>query len=592
MEHTQIQNPEDPPPTVLSGLPAELRNHPKYHVLEHVGEGGMGTVYLAEHRRLKRKEAIKIIRPEFHFSEALLERFPREAEAMARVEHPNLVKVHDFEQVGPLMILSMEWVAGGSWQNYLKQHELSVGEIVDSILQISRGVQALHREGIVHRDLKPGNILRTLDGTLKVTDFGLAKMLVTDSRTEKQPEPLTRPGGVMGTPEYMSPEQHRDSSNIGRETDLWAIGVILYFALTRRFPFRGETYQDTAILVATTNPTPFDPSDTRIPGTLQSICLRLLEKDPRKRYSIAQVLIDDLERFRSPSSSRSRPPLGKWLAIGVAAGLLIGGSWLLSRPATPDQQDAIVGRKSPEQSIEPRERSLKVIVADLASLPREKRESARYLGFDHLDPKRREEFLAAWKDFDAWMNHLGNSLAWTALPDADVFRIDVDRFRQPPIGEEFSRLFRRYPYGLSFAPPLTTPVADLQSEFSREVTHLPMSIRGDWLLIQLTAKLREGEAEKRFGVPLAGPPKSVDELEKSYLSGTVFLSDVATEFGIPAAKIEELLRTEPRLTRLGLRPWLEGKAISRAVWESLEFGSSPYQELSRELGLGTPLILD
>jgi serine/threonine-protein kinase len=308
--------------------PASLPQVPGYDVQGEVGRGGMGVVYRAWHRRLHRAVALKMLlagpcaRPEE------LERFQREAEAIAALGHPNIVQVHDVGDVDGRPYFTMELVEGGSLAEHIQGVPQPARQAAALVATLADAIQVAHQSGIVHRDLKPGNILLTRDGTPKVTDFGLARRMEGDGE-------LTLSGTPVGTPNYMAPEQARgDKRAIGPATDLYALGAILYELLTGRPPFCAESATATLQQVVTDEPVSPARLNPQVPRDLETICLKCLHKEPWRRYASVAALADDLRRFERGEPITARPvgPMERgvrWvrrrpaLAAAVAAGVLL-----------------------------------------------------------------------------------------------------------------------------------------------------------------------------------------------------------------------------------------------------------------------------
>ncbi len=273
-----------------------------YEVLEELGRGGMGVVYKGFDPDLKRFVALKVILAGGHATPAESVRFHREAEAAARVRHPNLIQIYEIGQHDGLPFLALEYAAGGGLDRFLRGEPQPVRTAVSLVATLASAVQACHAEGVVHRDLKPANIL--LDGPglagPKVTDFGLAKWL------DGSPA-VTASGTVAGTPSYMPPEQASGQTGVGPAADVYALGAILYELLTGRPPFRGAAAADTLLQVL--HDDPVAPSRLRrgVPRDLETVCLKCLAKDPRRRYATAGELADDLSRFLAGDPVRARP---------------------------------------------------------------------------------------------------------------------------------------------------------------------------------------------------------------------------------------------------------------------------------------------
>lgn len=317
----------DPVPAPPS---AELPNIPRYEILERLGEGGTAVVFRAHDRELRRPVALKIQRPGIARSEIARERFRREAQAVAGLTHPNVVMVHDASEADGRPYLVMELVDGRPFSELLLESKDDPAALVGILEQAARGVGAAHEKGIVHRDLKPSNILVTKDGVPKVADFGLAHLL--DSTSE-----LTRTGSSLGTPLYMSPEQVQGTPGaISPRTDVYALGAILYEILTGEPPHLGETIMEIYGRIVHDDPVAPRQRKPKIPDDLQSIALKALEKDPRRRYPTAKEFADDLGRARAGEPIDARPPvfavrayrrlrknrLVRALALGAAAALL------------------------------------------------------------------------------------------------------------------------------------------------------------------------------------------------------------------------------------------------------------------------------
>lgn len=278
---------------------------PGYEMLRELGRGGMGLVYEARHLQLNRQVAVKMVLAGSLASGESLLRFRLEAEAVARLQHPNIVQVYDSGEHEGRPFISLELVSGGSLAQQLKQGPLSSHRAAALLETLARAMHAAHLRGIVHRDLKPANILLTADGVPKITDFGLAKHLDADRAQ-------TRTGDVLGTPSYMAPEQATGRvQDIGPATDVYALGAILYELLTGRPPFLAETPLETIMQVAGADPLP--PSRVRptVPRDLETICLKCLEKQSARRYASAEALAEDLQRQQAGEPILARP-VGVW----------------------------------------------------------------------------------------------------------------------------------------------------------------------------------------------------------------------------------------------------------------------------------------
>ncbi|MFO0957164.1 MAG: serine/threonine-protein kinase [Isosphaeraceae bacterium] len=269
-----------------------------YEVLGPLGRGGMGVVSLAIQPGLGRTVALKQIRAGLDADAEELARFRTEAEAAARLRHPNIVQVYDVGLRDGLPYLAMELVSGGTLEGRLRDGPLAPREAATLVAAIARAVQHAHDEGVLHRDLKPGNILLTAEGTPKVADFGLAKRLDVDQHQ-------TRTGALLGTPSYMAPEQ-ADGQAVGPLADVYSLGTILYECLTGHPPFRGASALETLEQVRAGDPIPPRRLRPGIPADLQTCCLKCLEREPRRRYATAADLADDIDRLLRDEPIRAR----------------------------------------------------------------------------------------------------------------------------------------------------------------------------------------------------------------------------------------------------------------------------------------------
>lgn len=288
-----------------------------YEILGELGRGAMGVVYKARQTGLKRLVALKMILAAGRASKLELTRFQIEAEAVAKLDHPNIVKIYEIGRVDDLPFFSLEFVSGGTLAGRIKAAPATSRQAAILMRAIAEGMDFAHKRGIVHRDLKPANILLSAPDQTgedidfdqlpldrfspKITDFGLAKTLEEDSIQ-------TREGAIMGTPSYMAPEQALGkTSEVGPKSDIYGLGAILYDIVTGIPPFRGETVMDTIQQVIHREPVPPTRLNTKLPVDLGVICLKCLEKDPQRRYGSAGELAEDLRRYLDGEPIRARP---------------------------------------------------------------------------------------------------------------------------------------------------------------------------------------------------------------------------------------------------------------------------------------------
>jgi tRNA A-37 threonylcarbamoyl transferase component Bud32 len=295
----------------------------QFEVLAELGRGGMGVVYKARHRTLNRIVALKMIVQGKHAFSDHRERFRIEAEAVARLRHPNIVQIYEFGEAEGSPFVTLELLEGGSLADRLKGTTQPGRAAAELVATLSLAMHAAHQAGIVHRDLKPANVLFDGAGTPKITDFGLAKRLEVD-------DGHTRTGQIMGTPSYMASEQAQGlTRQIGPPADIYALGAILYEMLTGRPPFKGASMMETLHQVVYDDVLPPSRIQLRLARDLETICLKCLEKEPPKRYGSAAELADDLHRYLDSRPIRARrTPLweraAKWVRRRPAAATMIG----------------------------------------------------------------------------------------------------------------------------------------------------------------------------------------------------------------------------------------------------------------------------
>jgi tetratricopeptide (TPR) repeat protein/predicted Ser/Thr protein kinase len=312
-----VSNPRGEP----GALPQRLG---RYHVLGRLGSGGMGIVFSAYDPDLDRRVALKLLRTDNGGHDSQL-RLLREAQALARLSHPNVVQIYDTGALGEQVFIAMEFIRGDDLHTWLGSASRGIDEILRVFLDAGRGLAAAHDAGLVHRDFKPDNVLVGADGRICVADFGLARNHGDEAATQTNAASarpldmsLTATGAVLGTPTYMSPEQHEGRIADAR-SDQFSFCVALWEALHGRRPFRGETHSELAIAV-TLGTIQDPPADTRAPRRLTEILRRGLLVDPTRRYPSMQALLSAL----APTPTRSR---GRWLAAAALVSLT-GGAGL------------------------------------------------------------------------------------------------------------------------------------------------------------------------------------------------------------------------------------------------------------------------
>jgi serine/threonine-protein kinase len=273
-----------------------------YELLEQLGSGGMGEVHKARLRSINRTVALKILLYVAPPGSEARARFQTEGEAIGRLRHPNVIPMYEWGEHDGRLYFSMEYAEGGSLASQTRGQPQPPKDAARLVEAIARGAHAAHLQRVIHRDLKPGNVLLSADGTPKIGDFGLAKLLDADSG-------LTQTEAILGTPAYMAPEQARgEARRVGVATDVWALGAILYELLTGQSPFRGEGRHQTLEMVKNRDPVPPTRVRPEISPELEAICLKCLEKEPPHRYVSAEALADDLDRWLHEQQPKVRPP--------------------------------------------------------------------------------------------------------------------------------------------------------------------------------------------------------------------------------------------------------------------------------------------
>jgi serine/threonine-protein kinase len=376
---------------------------PGYQVLDVLGRGGMGVVYKARHLVLNRLVALKMVLAGPHASPADVARFRREAAAVARLQHPHIVQIHEIGEHDGLPYFSLEYCGGGSLAAKADGTPLPARQAAELVETLARAVHTAHQAGIVHRDLKPANVLFTADGTAKITDFGLAKTL--DDRAGQ-----TVTGAIVGTPSYMAPEQAAGNKQaVGPAADVYALGAVLYELLTGRPPFNAETPLDTVRQVVDAEPVSPRLLQPKTPRDLETICLKCLAKPPQRRYATAEALADDLARFLRDEPITARPAgtlerLGRWcrrnpkvaaLLTALAVVLAVGSTavtalWLLAEDRREAAEQSLTRAARQQQRAEAHLRKARAAVDKLTRVADEWLRPV-----PHMDKLRRQLLLEA-----------------------------------------------------------------------------------------------------------------------------------------------------------------------------------------------------
>ena len=278
-----------------------------YTVLDLIGAGGMGQVYLGTDTRLGRRVALKILPKQFTINPERVRRFEQEARAASALNHPNIVTIHEIGRSNSTQFIVTEFVDGQTLRTLMNEKPFTLKEALNVATQIAGALAAAHAAGIVHRDIKPENIMLRADGYVKILDFGLAKLTelpTTDSELEKSTLLQSNPGLVMGTVQYMSPEQAR-GKKVDARTDIWSLGIVLYELVSGRVPFTGETPSHVMVSLME-NELPPLTSHTELPAELERIVTKTLAKNKRERYQTAKELAHDLKNLKQELQIEAR----------------------------------------------------------------------------------------------------------------------------------------------------------------------------------------------------------------------------------------------------------------------------------------------
>src|SRR5438874_7594546 len=294
-----------------------------YELLEEIGRGAQGVVFRARQKSLNRTVALKVIALGHWATDPHLKRFRREAEAAASLDHPSIVPIYEVGERDGSCYFSMKFIEGGQLDAVVKREPMPMRQAVELIAKVARTVHYAHEHGILHRDIKPGNILVDQKNEPHLTDFGLARLIETEST-------VTRTMEVLGTPSYMAPEQAVGNNDaVTCATDVYGIGAVLYQLLTGQPPFAGGTTYETIKLLLDTEPRQPRLFNPKIDRDLSTICLKCIEKDPKRRYPSALTLAEDLERWlkHEPILARHTGILArgkKWVWRNPTGALLTG----------------------------------------------------------------------------------------------------------------------------------------------------------------------------------------------------------------------------------------------------------------------------
>ncbi len=322
----------------------------RYEVIEEVGRGGMGVVYKANDTKLKRTVALKFLPPDLIRNAEAKERFFREAQAAAALDHPNICTVHEIDEAEEKTFISMAYIEGQSLKEKIEQGPLEMDEALDIAIQVAEGLEEAHKKGVVHRDIKSANIMVTEKGQAKIMDFGLAKVAGTSL--------VTKEGTTLGTVAYMSPEQTRGES-VDHRTDIWSLGVVVYEMLTGQLPFKGDYEQAVIYSILNEEPEPMTSLRTEVPVEMNQIVKKSLQKDSEKRYQQVDDIINSLRHLKKTLESgrlyrseeqialRKRRRKYKFATLTILAVSLVAIALFLWQRSNTKRINAVVARLQP-----------------------------------------------------------------------------------------------------------------------------------------------------------------------------------------------------------------------------------------------------
>ena len=339
-------------------LSDSLAGHSRYEIIERIGAGGMGDVYKARHRVMNRYVAVKVINRRLVQNGEAVERFRREVHAAAQLSHPNIVSAHDAEQADELHFLVMENVSGVNLSELVKESgPLSINVACDCIRQAAVGLQYAHEQGMVHRDIKPHNLMRDESGTTKILDFGLATLAPMprdkDDDSANDPE-LTAAGSIMGTPDYIAPEQAADAHAADIRSDIYSLGATLYFLLAGRPPFVEGTAADKLRLHVDSSPDAIEAVRADIPGELAGVVRRMMNRVPDERFQTPSDVANALSPFTIGAANATTypKPTGVLTRNRILIGLALAAIFALAGTVYVETDKGTLVVDSPDANVE------------------------------------------------------------------------------------------------------------------------------------------------------------------------------------------------------------------------------------------------
>jgi serine/threonine protein kinase len=603
---------DEPPPPVP----------PRFEFRRWLGHGGFGRVGLYRDTKLKRAVAFKFIRTDRAAESPIAaERFRREAAIVARLNHPNVCTLHEFDLDHDPPYLVFEYVDGQTLLKVLESGPLPVAEAVRVVRDVATGLVHCHALGVVHRDVKPGNIKRREDGVVKVLDLGLAKPLAIGG------EQLTSSRTTVGTIAYCSPEQLQTPRDVEAASDQFSLGIVLYELLTGHRPFPGDTVGE--VVAQITGRPLIPPQDHRpeLDDAIVSIVRKMLEKRATDRFAsmdeVRKVLDDYLSGnrtiFEPPGWSRRAMLLAGGALLAVVAGGVGVRKVLLSneKPGIPDPPNPTPpGPQTPtpiEAGPPPGLASLlSRIAADLATVDEPRQADQRYLSLAHLRDDSRGSQGERQRVRDALTTLLPKLSATGSLVrleqvagDPALLRFDLRQLGwvSSP-GGQWEAVVRRYPFSLRYAAGDLEPGIRAAGSTIRKLlgSDLTPFVLADWfiatasdapLATELLGLTLGDDQERRSRLTAIQSAGSLARVRNEYSATPVDLARASAELGLedPQRLRELLLGKDDLTTRLGVAPWLQDGTIPRAEWLRADLDVAPFAELATELKLGVRRLL-
>ncbi len=331
---------------ILNGTQRDFFIASKYRILELLGRGGMGSVFLCEHMRMRRLVAVKVLPQERETDASMLARFEREAQAVAALDHPNIVRAFDIDHVEGRHFLVMEFIDGIDLHSLVAKHgALAPNRAAWFIVQTARGLHHAWMAGWVHRDIKPGNLLLDRTGCIKILDMGLARIFEASGSNVTS---LFNEGVILGTADFLSPEQAAGNTDTDIRGDIYSLGSTLYFLLAGKAPFEDGTVSQKLLYHRTLNPMPIQSRRPDVPDGMAQILERTMEKDPRRRFEAPEELADALLPFCTPAPSP--PSAEELLTWGPAVMERMRACQMQSEPAAP-QTVPLIFKRAPKTEL-------------------------------------------------------------------------------------------------------------------------------------------------------------------------------------------------------------------------------------------------